>query len=670
MSGSAHNVVQAAHIGSITFVEPSARPSVPSEAGAPPRAFVDREAELALMRALATAPDRLGPEVVSIWGMNGVGKTSLVHQFAATSKDLFTDGVLSVRFGPQERAPSEAAARLLLGLGVPEQRIPSMFDKRVALFRSMSADLRLLVLLDDVTDAGQVSALLPNSPTSMVVAASNRAMEDLYVEGATEIVLRSLPVDDGIRLLGEMCGADRVAAEPEAARQLVEAYDGLPLAIRVAGSLVKRSGRPIAAVVGGPRGGDSERVLNRVFETFDEVYDELPAPLRTLYRVLGVLVGARFGVEVLAAMTERPVSYVRADLDELVQAGFVEEDASGTCRLHRLVRRHALRRSGEEDSDEERRVLRHRAVRWWLFGAMTADLAADPDRLRVPDPESVRGERPSGVSAAAGLDWLDREHANLLDVMEAAADEGWHAEVCRLFEALFALYKTRKPLSSWVRAGMLAVTSAVATGRPEAEARCRCLLAKAYQELERYDEARAELTRARELVADGPERFTASTYDFTGNLLLRQGDAEAALGWFEQALVINRRLGLVRGTALQSTLAARALGRLTRFDEALDLLTTARGLVTGGSAAALLPKILVTTGEVLLAAGRAEESEHTLLAAVDQAEAFGNTADAADALIALARSGAPKAAEYRQRAIQLLERMGSPRAARLIAGVD
>lgn len=670
MSGSAYNVVQAAHIGSITFVEPGVRPAVPSEAGAPPRPFVDREAELASMRALVAVPDRLGPEVVSIWGINGVGKTSLAHQFAATSKDLFADGVLSVTFDPHERSPSEAASRLLLGLGVPEQRIPSTFDKRVALFRSMSADLRLLVLLDDVTDAGQVSALLPNSPTSMVVAASNRALADLYVEGATEIPLRSLPVDDGIRLLGEMCGAERVAAEPVAARELVEAYEGLPLAIRVAGSLVKRSGRSIAALVDELRGVDSDRVLNKVFETFDEAYDDLPIPLRALYRVLGVVVGARFGAEVVAAMTERPVRRVRTDLDELVQAGLVEEGDPGTYRLHRLVRRHALTRSAEEDGDQERRALRRRAVRWWLFGAMTADLAADPDRLRVPDAESVRGERSAGVSAAAGVDWLDREHANLLDVMLAAEEDGWHAEVCRLFEALFALYKTRKPLSAWVRAGTLAVTSAVATGRPETEARCRCLLAKAFQELERYDEADAELARARELVADGPDRFTASTYDFTGNLCLRQGDPAAALGWFEQALAINRRLGLVRGTALQSTLAARALGALGRFDEALDLLTTARDLVTGGSAAALLPKILARTGEVLTAAGRTEESERTLLEAVKQAEAFGNTADATDALITLAESGVPRAAEYRRRAIQLLERMGSPRAARLVAGGD
>ena len=524
MSGSAHNVVQAENIGSVTFVEPTFRPAVPAQAEPPPSAFVNRADQLALLRARAGVLARSRPEVVAIRGMHGVGKTALLNQFAATSKHLFPDGVLSVTFGPRERAPSEAITQLLLGLGVPEHQLPATFEHRAALYRSMSADLRLLVLLDDVTDAAQVSALLPNSPGSMVLAAGNRVLEDLFVDGAVDVELRSLTLADGVRLLGEVCGAERVAVEPDAAREVVETYEGLPLAIRIAGArLAARPGWSVATLLDELRDVVSGPVETRVFAMFDHVYQDLPTSLRRLYRVLGVLVGVRFGTEVLAAMTARSVRGVRSDLDELVQTGLVEEDGAGVYRLHRFVRRHALHRSVEEDRAEDRRELRQRAVRWWLFGAMTADLAADPDRLRVPDPESVHGERPSGVSPAAGLDWLDREHANLLDVLAAAAEEGWHAEVCRLFEALFALYKTRKPLSAWVRAGELAVTSAVATGRPETEARCRCLLAKAFQELERFAEADAQLRRARALVADGPARFTAASFDFTGNLCLRQG---------------------------------------------------------------------------------------------------------------------------------------------------
>jgi hypothetical protein len=154
MSGSAYNVVQAAHIGSVTFVEPGFRPVVPAQAEPPPSAFVDRGGQLALMRSRAAVVEGARPAVVAVRGMQGVGKTALPRQFAATSKDMFPDGVLSVR---------------------------------------------LLVLLDDVTDAGQVSSLLPNSPRSMVLAAGNRVLEELYVEGAVDIALRPLSSLDGVR---------------------------------------------------------------------------------------------------------------------------------------------------------------------------------------------------------------------------------------------------------------------------------------------------------------------------------------------------------------------------------------------------------------------------------------------------------------------------------------
>jgi hypothetical protein len=82
----------------------------------------------------------------------------------------------------------------------------------------------------------------------------------------------------------------------------------------------------------------------------------------------------------------------------------------------------------------------------------------------------------------------------------------------------------------------------------------------------------------------------------------------------------------------------------------------------------LLPKILATTGKVLAQAGLGGEAERALLSAVDEAVALGNTVDAVDALITLADLRGARADEHRDRAVRLLEGMGSPRAARLIAG--
>ncbi|MCT2584398.1 hypothetical protein [Actinophytocola gossypii] len=287
----------------------------------------------------------------------------------------------------------------------------------------------------------------------MVLVAGNRALEELYVDGAVDVALRPLPTADGVRLLAGICGAARVDADPAAAAELVDAYEGLPLAIRVAGARLashpKWTIRRLVEELRDAAAGASQ-VDARLFAMFDVVHADLAEPLRGLYRALGVLGGVHFvhfGPEVLAAMTGRPVGAVRDELDELCQAGLVEEDGEDTYRLHRMVRRHAAHRAAEEDAEDDRRgSLLRRAVRWWLFGAMTADVAIDPGRLWVADPDGLAvGD---AVPAAAGLDWLDREHANLLAVLRAAAGAGWRAEVCRLFEALFALSRQGSPATA------------------------------------------------------------------------------------------------------------------------------------------------------------------------------------------------------------------------------
>jgi tetratricopeptide (TPR) repeat protein len=675
MSGSPTNAVQAGSIsGPVIFntvVAPAAAPWVVPAQVPPVRGpFIDRKSELALIRGLAADPqDRSNPALAVLRSKPGMGKTALMRKAAAATTDLFPDGTLHVDFGASHDSPSEAVQGLLLGLGVLEQRVPATFTQRVDQYRTHSFGRRLMVVFDNVTDVDLVAELLPNSSASLVLVAANRGHEDLIALGAADIHLTGLPVDDGVRLLGEFC--DVAAEDLVAARELVTWYEGMPHAIRVAGARLRARRWPVARLLDELRDSADELtpVDVKVLAMFDSVYDDLPAVRRRVYRLLGVVVGEHFTVELLAAMAELPVREVQRELDELCVACLVEEAPAGTHRLHRTVRLHALQKSFAHDDDADRLGMLRRAVDWWLLGAVAADVAVTGRRrLRVADPDRVLGDNPVAPSRAAGMAWLDREQNNLFDVLRAAADKGWHADVCQLFEALFAFYDARRPLSSWVRAGELAVTSAELSGNAAAEARCRCLLAKAYQELERYELAHEQLDRAREL-AEGAERLLASTWDFTGNVCLRQDRFAEALGWFERALDINRRLGQVRGTAMQSMMVGRALGKLGRFDDALGQLASAREHAERpeAEAASMIPKILLSTGIVLADAGRHDEAERELLAAVDHAERLGNIAVAADALIELARQAdrrqdAVAADRYRERAVALYERMGSPRA--------
>ncbi|MGW0521276.1 tetratricopeptide repeat protein [Crossiella sp. NPDC003009] len=694
LSGSAGNVVQARDIGQVILAARERPQAVPALAPSPPEAFTNREAELARLHALADTPvgDRTRPPVAALRGMPGVGKSALLRQAAWQLRERFPDGVLHVQYGQEGNSPAEAAARFLAALSVPEALIPSGFQARVDLYRSLTAGSRMIVVFDEVREAAQVSALLPLSPASLVLVAAGRQepLEELHLDGAVDLPVHPLSTDHGVSLVANVCGAERVAAQRADVVKLVEVCGGLPLALGVAAAWLKtRPHLDVRQLVDDLRETDrdpgdasAERSARaKVFAMFDLAYADLPARVRGLYRLLGVLVGAHFGADVLAAMAELPVREVRRELDTLCQTGMVQQESAGVYRLHRLVRVHALRKAAAGTDKDERVAALRRAVGCWLRTAVAADVAIKGvQSLRVTDPATILGAEPVEVPAQAAMAWSRREQPNLLEVMDAAAEQGWHLEVCQLFEALFALFDATKPLAAWVRAGKRAVESALAGKHTAHEVRCRCLLAKAYQELGRFAEAHEQLGRARELAEGCGERLLASTEDFTGNVLLRQGKPAEALVRFRIALEINERLGRVRGTAMLSMMVGRALGALGEHEEALAAFARARSLVAGTDAESILPKILLSTAGVLAAAGADQDAERAFAEALEIAEQREATAPAADALLGLAelaerRGERESGLGFRRRAAALFQRMGVPdsvhatRTAWLLAGL-
>ncbi|MEV6603175.1 tetratricopeptide repeat protein [Kutzneria sp. NPDC051319] len=681
--GIADNVVQAGSIDVLNvFVEPTAPKAVPWLVPVPPDWFINRHAELALLRDLSSHRDgRTRPVVVALRGMAGVGKSALLKQAAMVLKGDFPDGALHVTYGVEDASPAHAAGRFLAALGVPDKAIPVAFDRRIDLYRTLTADRRAIAVFDDVTDAAQVTALLPSSPQSLVLVAGARveALEELHVDGAVDMRLEPLADEHAIELLAAVCPDGRIAADPVAAGELVEACGQLPLALYVAASWLKlrpqwgvrRLVEHLAAVDGDPTAaGRSAR--DNVYSVFDLAYETMSDRVRSLYRLMGVIVGVHFGPAVLAAMSGRPVAEIRDDLDALALSGMVEDLGDDAFRLHRLVRLHALRRAAAEDSDEDRVTALSRAANWWLTSARVADVATTgARRMRMAPPTDDVVTVAATLPKGAGLAWLSRELPNLLAVMRAAESQQWHDLVWQLFEALWPLFDARHPLAKWVEAGRMAVSSARLSGNSAAEVRCRCLLAKAYQELERYSDAHVELDRAREL-ARGDDRLTASTADFLGNVLLREGKPAEALASFQASLAVYERLKVERGTALQSMMVGRALTALGRYDEALAAFDRSRRLIEGSDSESLLPKLFVSTAAALSAKGDIAEAEQALSRVVELAGMTVPGAAALAELSALAERRGDDAAvrSYRARAVELYEGMGvNPRTAAVLAGL-
>jgi hypothetical protein len=123
---------------------------------------------------------------------------------------------------------------------VSAQDVPEETDQRAARYRSLLAGRRVLVLLDNAHDEGQVRPLLPGTSGYLALVTSRRPLAALEVAPAP-LRLDVLSEASAVQLLGRLAGQRRVASEPEEAPELVRLRGRLPLAPRiVAGRLATR----------------------------------------------------------------------------------------------------------------------------------------------------------------------------------------------------------------------------------------------------------------------------------------------------------------------------------------------------------------------------------------------------------------------------------------------
>lgn len=205
---------------------PGARPLVvPAQLPADLSGFVGRQDELARL-------DR-GAAVTAVSGAAGVGKTALVVHWAHRVRDRFPDGQLYVNL--RGMAPPEATRRFLDALGVPAERMPAELDALTALYRSMLAGQRMLIVLDDVRDTAQVRPLLPGTSGCLVLVTSRGTLTGLVAaHGAQSLTLDLLSHTEARQLLAARLGTARTETEPAAVTDIITACARLPLALAIA----------------------------------------------------------------------------------------------------------------------------------------------------------------------------------------------------------------------------------------------------------------------------------------------------------------------------------------------------------------------------------------------------------------------------------------------------
>ncbi|WP_433857212.1 BTAD domain-containing putative transcriptional regulator [Streptomyces kronopolitis] len=205
----------------------------------PPARFLGREQQLTALTQVLTDRTTGESPLAVVAGPAGVGKTACAVQWAHVHAGSFPDGQLFADlrgFGEGDEAPpAEILRDFLLALGTPPERVPRSAEAASALFRSLVAERRLLVVLDNARSSAQVRPLLPGGPHCATVVTSRSRLDGLVAtDWARPVGLQALGHEEGAALLGAMLGPDRVAEDPAAARELVDLCDGLPLALRAA----------------------------------------------------------------------------------------------------------------------------------------------------------------------------------------------------------------------------------------------------------------------------------------------------------------------------------------------------------------------------------------------------------------------------------------------------
>ncbi|TDD37291.1 hypothetical protein E1287_09035 [Actinomadura sp. KC06] len=212
--------------------------------------FVGRSAEIAAITA-ELCGEAIAPPIAGIWGVPGTGKTALALHVAHALRPRFPDGQLfaclrgsSAESGssgsgsggaaPGPRRSADVLAEFLRVLGVDGAHIPESADERAAMYRDLITDRRVLVVLDDARDEAQVEPLLPGTPGCAVLVTSRFPLLGLPCASCA-VRLDGLPEPDARVLLGAIAGRERVAADPVAVGELLDACGGRPLAVRIAG---------------------------------------------------------------------------------------------------------------------------------------------------------------------------------------------------------------------------------------------------------------------------------------------------------------------------------------------------------------------------------------------------------------------------------------------------
>ncbi|MEU4927381.1 tetratricopeptide repeat protein [Streptomyces yokosukanensis] len=627
----------------------TAAPGRPAATAAPrnlPRQplLIGRREQLRLLTtAVESAPARgavVSLETVStVSGMPGVGKTALAVHSAHLLARGFPDGQLYLNLRGHDPAQEplgagEALAALLRLLGTPTETIPAELEGRTALWRTVLAERRAVIVLDDAADAEQVLPLLPGHSPSLTIITSRR-----HLTGLTQvrhIPLDVLPTDDAIALFRAFAGEERAQDVQEITR-IVRLCGHLPLAIELVASRFRMRPAWTPATLTDrllrtdsrlSELRDADQDMVRV--AFDLTYQALSEEQRTAFRRLSLHPGPDFTAEAAAAALDLPTARAERMLESLLACHVLREPVPERYQYHDLLREYGLSRAMADDSEEDRADVLRRLTDFHLAAADHADRMAYPRRSRPGPARAARWQLPRLNDAVAARAWLSVERPNLLAVERHCRTHGRAEEGARLAYSITEFLDSE---CHWQEARTVLEPAAAHWSRTGNEsALCRTLghLSAVHAHTGQYPEAARIGEQARNIARLTKDtEAEAETLRTLGTLKWHEGDHRAALSLFQRSFALKMISGDSWEYARGHNNIAVTLLFLGEHGRALEHFEKAVHGFTATHDHTSLGKTLNNIGDLHMRTGAIESARRSLEEALSILDSSGNRYDRA-----------------------------------------
>ncbi|WP_181245914.1 AfsR/SARP family transcriptional regulator [Glycomyces artemisiae] len=632
-----------------------------------------------------------GVRLSVITGTGGVGKTALAVRWAYRVVDRFPDGQLFINlrgFDPRHAplGPDEAVRVLLDALGVPHQRVPADPEAQFGLYRSLLAEKRTLVLLDNAADAAQVRPLIPGGRGNATVVTSRNPLYGVVAsQGAQTVPIAELSADEAYELLERRIGEDRASAEPDSVARIAERCARLPLALAVTAAraaaqpdfslaALARELDETAGVLDAFAGDDPDTDVRAVFACSLHALTE---PAARLFRLLGLHPGPDFAAPAAASLAAAPLHQVRTSLTELTRAHLLTESEPGRYTFHDLLRAYAGELMTETDHRAEREAATRRVLDHYLHTAHSASLLVNPGRVAI-EPAPARPDvapEPLADSEQA-LAWLTDELRSLAAAVGLAADSGYDGVAWQLAWTFIGFTYRQGHLHDGIAAQRTALAAARRRGDAKGQVYSHRMLAVHLAALDDYEGAAHHLERALDLCDGIQDPLTLAQVHLNLARIHEQRQKYAeAVEAAKEALGVFHELGETWREATALNAVGWYCAHLERYDEALAYCERALAIQVESGNPAYQSSTWDSLGFIHQRQSRFDRAVECLRTSLDLSRRTGHRTDEAEALIHLgdAYQGAGDAAAARaawREAQDLFRHLDPSRIAELQARLD